>query len=83
MHRMHRIFPGYDEPLFPGIRNPASGLRRSQLPLQERPVLLILCILCIDVQFSVVTSPNQILINADYWCPFVVRLFLWISFTPS
>jgi len=35
--------------LFPGIHHPVPDHRQSQLPLQLRPILLILCILCIDV----------------------------------
>jgi len=34
----------------PGIRESAPDCRPSRLLVQEAPVLLILCILCIDVQ---------------------------------
>ena len=34
----------------PGIRNPASDHLAGQHPVQQPFVLLILCILCIDVQ---------------------------------
>ena len=50
---MHRIFSGNDWPLFPGIRSPGPDHRRSRLLVQERPVPVILCILCIDVQWLV------------------------------
>ena len=36
----------------PGIRKIASDHRLSQLLAQEALILLILCILCIDVQYS-------------------------------
>ena len=46
-------FSGNGWLVFLGIRNPAPDHRRSQLLVQQRPVLVILCILCIDVQFLV------------------------------
>jgi len=48
--------------LFPGIGNPVRDHRRSQLPLQLRPVLsilCILCILCIDVLFVVLLDRSH------------------------
>ena len=46
---MCRIFSGNGRLAIPGIGKPAPDHRRSRLPVQERPVLFILCILCIDV----------------------------------
>ena len=53
MHRMHRIFSGDGWLVFPDILKSARDHRRSQRLLQQPPVLIILCILCIDVQFIV------------------------------
>ena len=49
MHRMHRIFSGNDKFLFVSIFKPAPDQIPSRLLVQQRPVLDILCILCIDV----------------------------------
>ncbi len=46
-------FSGNCRLLFLSIRKSARDHRRSQLLVQQRPVLVILCILCIDVQFLV------------------------------
>ena len=51
MHRMHRIFSGNGWLAFLSIRKSEPDHRRSQLLVQQRPVLVILCILCIHVQF--------------------------------
>ena len=53
MHRMHRIFSGDGWLIVLGIHKAARDHRRSQPLVQQRPVLIILCILCIDVQFMV------------------------------
>ena len=53
MHRMHRIFSGDGWLVFPDILKSARDHRPSQPLLQQPPVLIILCILCIDVQFIV------------------------------
>ena len=53
MHRMHRIFSGDGWLVFPNILKSARDHRPSQRLLQQPPVLIILCILCIDVQFIV------------------------------
>ena len=53
MHRMHRIFSGDGWLVFPDILKSAHDHRPSQRLLQQPPVLIILCILCIDVQFIV------------------------------
>ena len=50
MHRMHRIFSGNGWLLFLSIRKSEPDHRRSQLLVQQRFVLLILYILCIDVK---------------------------------
>ena len=49
---MHRIFSGDGWLVFPDILKSARDHRPSQRLLQQPPVL-ILCILCIDVQFIV------------------------------
>ena len=46
-------FSGNGWLLFLGIRKPAPDHRLSQLLVQQRLVLVILSILCIDVQFLV------------------------------
>ena len=46
-------FSGNCRLLFLGIRKSARDHRPSQLLVQQRPVLVILCILCIHVQFLV------------------------------
>ena len=53
MHRMHRIFSGDGWLVFPDILKSARDHRPNQGLLQQPPVLIILCILCIDVQFIV------------------------------
>ena len=53
MHRMHRIFSGDGWLVFPDILKSAHDHCPSQRLLQQPPVLIILCILCIDVQFIV------------------------------
>ena len=53
MHRMHRIFSGDGWLVFPDILKSARDHRPSQRLLQQPPVLIILCILCIDVPFIV------------------------------
>ncbi len=53
MHRMHRIFSGDGWLVFPDILKSAHDHCPSQRLLQQPPVLIILCILCIDVQFMV------------------------------
>ena len=53
MHRMHRIFSGDGWLVFPDILKSARDHCPSQRLLQQPPVLIILCILCIDVQFIV------------------------------
>ena len=53
MHRMHRIFSGDGWLVFPDILKSAPDHCPSQRLLQQPPVLIILCILCIDVQFIV------------------------------
>ncbi len=53
MHRMHRIFSGDGWIVFPDILKSARDHRPSQRLLQQPPVLIILCILCIDVPFIV------------------------------
>ena len=50
---MHRIFSGDGWLVFPDILKSAPDHRPSQRLLQQPPVLIILCILCIDVQFIV------------------------------
>ena len=50
MDRMHRIFSGDGELAVLNIRKSARVHRRSQPLVQQRPVLIILIILCIDVQ---------------------------------
>ena len=50
---MHRIFSGDGWLVFPDILKSARDHRPSQRLLQQPPVLIILCILCIDVQFIV------------------------------
>ena len=50
---MHRIFSGDGWLVFPDILKSAHDHRPSQRLLQQPPVLIILCILCIDVQFMV------------------------------
>ena len=50
---MHRIFSGDGWLVFPDILKSAHDHRPSQRLLQQPPVLIILCILCIDVQFIV------------------------------
>ena len=37
-------------PVILGIRNPGPVHHQSRLPMQKALILLILCILCIDVQ---------------------------------
>ena len=51
MHRMHRIFSGDGWLVFPDILKSAHDHCPSQPLLQQPPVLIILCILCIDVPF--------------------------------
>ena len=46
------MFFGVGRPLIPGIRKPAPDHRPSELLLHQPPVLLILCILCIDVNYE-------------------------------
>ena len=53
MHRMHRIFSGDAWLVFPDILKSARDHRPSQRLVQQPPVLIILCILCIDVPFIV------------------------------
>ena len=55
MHRMHRIFSGDGWLVFPDILKSARDHRPSprEVLLQQPPVLIILCILCIDVPFIV------------------------------
>ena len=53
MHRMHRIFSGDGWLVFPDILESAHDHCPSQRLLQQPPVLIILCILCINVQFIV------------------------------
>ena len=53
---MHRIFSGDGWLVFPDILKSARDHRPSQRLLQQPPVLIILCILCIDVQFD---SPSR------------------------
>ena len=53
MHRMHRIFSGDGWLVFPDILKSAHDHCPSQRLLQQPPVLIILCILCIDVPFIV------------------------------
>ena len=50
---MHRIFSGDGWLVFPDILKSAHDHCLSQRLLQQPPVLIILCILCIDVQFMV------------------------------
>ena len=50
---MHRIFSGDGWLVFPDILKSAHDHRPSQRLLQQPPVLIILCILCIDVPFIV------------------------------
>ena len=50
---MHRIFSGDGWLVFPDILKSARDHRPSQRLLQQPPVLIILCILCIDVPFIV------------------------------
>ena len=50
---MHRIFSGDGWLVFPDILKSARDHRPSQRLVQQPPVLIILCILCIDVQFIV------------------------------
>ena len=50
---MHRIFSGDGWLVFPDILKSAHDHRPSQRLVQQPPVLIILCILCIDVQFIV------------------------------
>ena len=50
MHRMHRIFSGDGWLAVLNIRKSARDHRRSQPLVHCRRVLIILCILCIDVQ---------------------------------
>ena len=50
---MHRIFSGDGWLVFPDILKSARDHRPSQRLLQQPPVLIILCILCIDVQLIV------------------------------
>ena len=49
---MHRIFSGDGWLVVLDIRKSARDHRRSQPLVQQRPVLIILCILCIHVQQS-------------------------------
>ena len=50
---MHRIFSGDGWLVFPDILKSARDHRPSQRLVQQPPVLIILCVLCIDVQFIV------------------------------
>ncbi len=50
---MHRIFSGDGWPVFLDIRKSALDHRQSQRLVQQPQVLIILCILCIHVQFIV------------------------------
>ena len=50
VHGMHRIFSGDGGLAVLDIRKYARDHRRSQPPVQQRRVLIILCILCIHVQ---------------------------------
>ena len=50
---MHRIFSGDGWLVFPDILKSAHDHCPSQRLLQQPPVLIILCILCIDVPFIV------------------------------
>ena len=50
---MHRIFSGDGWLVFPDILKSARDHCPSQRLVQQPPVLIILCILCIDVQFIV------------------------------
>ena len=47
---MHRIFSGDGCLVVLDIHKSVRDHRRSPLPVQHRPVLIILCILCIHVQ---------------------------------
>ncbi len=49
---MHRIFSGDGWLAVLDIRKSARDHRRSQLLVQQPPVLIILCILCIHVPSS-------------------------------
>ena len=49
---MHRIFPGDGWLAVLDIRNSAPNHCPSRLLVQEALILIILCILCIDVQYS-------------------------------
>ena len=50
---MHRIFSGDGRLVLLNIRKSARDHRRSQPLVQQPPVLIILCILCIDVEWMV------------------------------
>ena len=50
---MHRIFSGDGRLVLLDIRKSARDHRRSQRLVQQPPVLIILCILCIDVEWMV------------------------------
>jgi len=52
MHRMHRIFPRDGRLAVLNIRKSARDHRRSHPLVQQPPVLIILCILCIHVQLG-------------------------------
>ena len=52
MHRMHRILSGDGGLAVLDIRKSAHDHRRSQPLVQQPPILIILCILCIHVQKS-------------------------------
>ena len=53
MHRIHRIFSGDDRLAVLDIRKSAPDHRRSRPLVPQPPVLIILCILCIDVEWMV------------------------------
>ena len=48
---------GVSCPVILGIRNPGPVHHQSRLLVQKALVLLILCILCIDVQYLVPDRP--------------------------
>ena len=60
------FFSGNDWPLFPGIRNPAPVIAEVSFPCKERPVLLILCILYIDVQWLVFPDGSARLLRPQW-----------------
>ena len=60
---MHRIFSGIGWLALLGIRKSAPDHRRSRLLGHQRPVPVILCILCIHVQFMILldqSAPSRV-----------------------